>query len=106
MNWRPHPSLVSPPPWLGCPLLLARGRVQGSVHAKGGHIYNEGFNVGGDGVSYAGGFIGFNGEKFNMREGEAQDVSGGCSQSPKAHIWVSHAVEVAVEHGHLGPTAW
>ncbi|CAM9598207.1 unnamed protein product [Scytosiphon promiscuus] len=48
-------------------------KATGSVRAEGGHIYLEGFNVGGDGITYTEGHINFWGETFNMREGEAQD---------------------------------
>ncbi|CAM9564397.1 unnamed protein product, partial [Hapterophycus canaliculatus] len=51
-------------------------KATGSIRAEGGHIYQEGFNVDGDGIHYVEGHINFLGAKFNMREGEAQDVSG------------------------------
>lgn len=71
-NGSSHFCLVSYLLSLECSCSLTLERAQ----AGGGHIYNVGFNVGGDGVTYEGGYIGFNGEKFVMREGEAEDVSG------------------------------
>lgn len=64
-----------------CPLLLRPSPIllltttQGSVKAEGGHIFNLASVVGGEPI-YTGGQIQFNGDKVNLREGEAKRVSG------------------------------
>ncbi|CAM9598159.1 unnamed protein product [Scytosiphon promiscuus] len=54
-------------------VFFRRNKATGSVRAEGGHIYLEGLDVGGDGITYAEGSIDLFGEKNNFREGEAQD---------------------------------